>query len=75
VKQENSPIEIPQLLNYDDLVIKTKKTRRYLEMQVRDGKLRKLTLSAKSVRFLPQDVMAWLERQPSCPATSQEEAK
>ena len=34
---------------------------RFLELEVNTGRLRKVTLGANRVRFLPRDVNAWLE--------------
>jgi hypothetical protein len=34
---------------------------RFLELEVRAGRLRALKLGARALRFLPNDVQAWLE--------------
>jgi excisionase family DNA binding protein len=35
---------------------------RFLEVEVKAGRLRKVILGANRVRFLPRDVNAWLEK-------------
>ena len=41
---------------------------RFLETEVKEGRLRAIRLSNRSVRFLPKDVQAWLDRMATHPA-------
>ena len=43
-------------------------TTRFLENEVRDGRLRAVRLGRRAVRFLPSDVSAWLNACPSLPS-------
>ena len=58
---EKARVEISRPMSKTELAAFLDVSERFLETEVKDGRLRAIKLSNRALRFLPKDVQAWLD--------------